>query len=85
VDHPGVAAARRAYAAAFGSEPVLAREGGSVPVSLELQEALGAKMIVSGFGLPDDGMHSPNERFSLDQFHRGIEFTERLMHELAAD
>ena len=83
VDHPGVTAARRAFAAAFGAEPVLAREGGSVPVSLELQEALGAKMIVSGFGLPDDGMHSPNERFSLDQFHRGTEMTFRLMHELA--
>src|SRR5579872_359935 len=75
VDHPGVAAARRAFAAAFGAEPVLAREGGSVPVSLELQEALGAKMIVSGFGLPDDAMHSPNERFSLEQFHRGTEMT----------
>jgi acetylornithine deacetylase/succinyl-diaminopimelate desuccinylase-like protein len=84
VDHPGVAAARRAFQAAFGAEPVLAREGGSVPVSLELQGALGAKMIVTGFGLPDDAMHSPNERFSLDQFHRGIEFTLRLMQELAA-
>lgn len=83
VDHPGVEAARRAFAHSFGAEPVLAREGGSVPVSLELQDALGAKMIVSGFGLPDDGMHSPNERFSLDQFHRGTEFTLRLMHELA--
>ncbi len=83
VDHAGVAAARRAFVAAFGAEPVLAREGGSVPVGLELQEALGAKMIVSGFGLPDDGMHSPNERFSLDQFHRGTEMTLHLMHELA--
>ncbi|HEX6489133.1 MAG TPA: M20/M25/M40 family metallo-hydrolase [Candidatus Dormibacteraeota bacterium] len=78
-DTPATAAAKRAFADAFGAEPVLAREGGSVPVTVELQEALGAQMIVSGFGLPDDRLHSPNERMSLDQFHRGTQFTSRLM------
>ena len=82
MDHAGVAAARRAYVAAFGAEPVLERSGGSVPVALEFQEALGAKMVVSGFGLPDDGLHSPNEKMSLDQFHRATEMVLHLMYEL---
>jgi len=40
-------------------------------------------MIVTGFGLPGDALHSPNERYSLDQYHRGTEMVIRLMHELA--
>jgi acetylornithine deacetylase/succinyl-diaminopimelate desuccinylase-like protein len=82
-DHPGVAALRRAFAAGFGAEPVLVREGGSVPVTVDFQEALDTRLLVTGFGLPDDGLHSPNERMSLDQYHRGIETVVHLMHELA--
>ncbi len=84
-DHPGVAALRRAFAAGFGAEPVLVREGGSVPVTVDFQQALRTRLLVTGFGLPDDGLHSPNERMSLDQYHRGIETVIHLMHELAAD
>jgi len=40
-------------------------------------------MVVSGFGLPDDGLHSPNEKMSLDQFHRATEMVLHLMYELA--
>ena len=71
-------------AAAYGAEPVLTRDGGSIPVTIDLQEALGANLMVTGFGLPDDALHSPNERMSLDQYHRGIETVIRLAHELAA-
>jgi len=82
-DHAGVRALRRAFAASFGAEPVLVREGGSVPVTVDFQAALDAKLLVTGFGLPDDALHSPNERMSLDQYHRGTEVVIRLMHELS--
>jgi acetylornithine deacetylase/succinyl-diaminopimelate desuccinylase-like protein len=83
VGHPGIGAASRAFEAAFGAAPVLMREGATVPVVSDFQEALATQMMVTGFGLPDDGLHSPNERFSLDQFHRGTEMVIRLMQELA--
>jgi acetylornithine deacetylase/succinyl-diaminopimelate desuccinylase-like protein len=82
--HPGVHALRRAFAAAFGAEPVLVREGGSVPVTVEFQAALDAKLLVTGFGLPGDALHSPNERMSLDQYHRAVETMIHLLHELAS-
>jgi len=82
-DHPGVRALRRAFAAGYGAEPVLMREGGSVPVTVDFQASLDAKLLVTGFGLPDDALHSPNERMSLDQYHRGVDTMIHLMHELA--
>ncbi len=81
-DHPGVPAAKEAFRAAFGAEPVLVREGGSIPVTIEFQEALHPHMLVTGFGLPGDGLHSPNERYSLDQYFRGIEMVLHLMDRL---
>ncbi len=82
-DHPGVGAARRAFQAAFGAEPAMVRSGGSIPVVTDFQEALKPRLLVSGFGLPGDGLHSPNERMSLDQYHRGTEMVLHLMQELA--
>jgi acetylornithine deacetylase/succinyl-diaminopimelate desuccinylase-like protein len=84
VDHPGVAAARRAFVASFGVEPVAAREGGSVPVTIDFQEALDPKLIVTGFGLPDDALHSPNEKMDVEQYHRGTEMVLHLMENLGA-
>ena len=83
VDHAGVAAAIRAFEKSFGATPVFVREGGSVPVALDFQEALGPKMLLTGFGLPDDALHSPNEKMSLEQYHLGIEMMLHLMEELA--
>jgi acetylornithine deacetylase/succinyl-diaminopimelate desuccinylase-like protein len=83
-DHPGVGALRRAFAAGYGVEPVLVREGGSVPVTIDIQEALGTRLLVTGFGLPGDALHSPNERMSLDQYHRATDTMITLMHELAS-
>src|SRR5262249_54578281 len=82
-DHAGVHALQRAFVAGYGAAPQFVREGGSVPVVTEFQEALGTRLLVTGFGLPDDALHSPNERMSLDQFHRGVETAIHLMHELA--
>jgi acetylornithine deacetylase/succinyl-diaminopimelate desuccinylase-like protein len=83
-DHPGVDALRRAFAAGYGAPLVLIREGGSVPVTLDFQETLDTRLLVTGFGLPDDALHSPNERMNLEQFHRAVDTMIHLMHELAA-
>jgi acetylornithine deacetylase/succinyl-diaminopimelate desuccinylase-like protein len=72
-DHPAMKAASHAFAAGFGQEPVLVRRGGSIPVVATLQEVLGIETILMGFGLPDDRIHSPNEKFHLPNFYRGIE------------
>ncbi|HEX6350867.1 MAG TPA: dipeptidase [Candidatus Dormibacteraeota bacterium] len=81
-DHPGVEAAARAFEAAYGARPVLVREGGSIPVTAEFQAALNPHLLVTGFGLPGDALHSPNEKYSLDQYFRGIEMVLHLMENL---
>lgn len=70
---PAMQAAQEALTAAFNAAPVLMREGGSIPVVGEFQSILGMETILMGFGLPDDQIHSPNERFYLPNFYRGIE------------
>ena len=72
-DSPMMEAASRAYAEAFGKEPLLVRRGGSIPVVAKFQSILGLETILMGFGLPDDRLHSPNEKFHLPNFYRGIE------------
>jgi len=84
VDHPGIAAARKAYQRSYGAEPVLVREGGSVPVTVDFQEALRPMLMLTGFGLPDDALHSPNEKMDVEQYHLGTEFVLQLMEELSA-
>jgi len=81
-DHPGVEAAARAFEAAYGARPVFVREGGSIPVTVDFQEALRTHLLVTGFGLPGDALHSPNEKYSLDQYFRGIEMVLHLMENL---
>jgi acetylornithine deacetylase/succinyl-diaminopimelate desuccinylase-like protein len=82
---PAMKAASRAYALAFGKEPVLVRRGGSIPVVATFQRILGIETVLMGFGLPDDRLHSPNEKFHLPNFYRGIEtiihFMEFLGHQ----
>ncbi len=72
-DSPMMEAASRAYAEAFGQAPLLVRRGGSIPVVAKFQSMLGMETILMGFGLPDDRLHSPNEKFHLPNFYRGIE------------
>ncbi len=66
----------------FGKEVHFTREGGSVPVVGMLQEKLGVDSIMLGFGLPDDGIHGPNERQYLPNFYRGIETYIRFLTKL---
>ena len=60
------------------------REGGSIPIVNTFAEALDADVLLLGWGQNDDNPHSPNEKFSLADFHRGIAASAALWHELAA-
>lgn len=83
LESPGLAAASRAIEVAFGRRPLCIRDGGSIPVASAFQKILGADILLLGWGLPDDNLHAPNEKFSLADFHRGIEASARLLAELA--
>ena len=65
-------AASEACEKVFGARPVYMREGGSIPVVAQFQDMLGMETVMVGFGLPDDHIHSPNERFYLPNFYNGV-------------
>jgi acetylornithine deacetylase/succinyl-diaminopimelate desuccinylase-like protein len=81
---PAMQAAAAAYAQVFGRAPIFTREGGSLPVVGHFQRQLGLETILMGFGLSDDRIHSPNERFYLPNFYRGIETAVHFLAEYAA-
>jgi acetylornithine deacetylase/succinyl-diaminopimelate desuccinylase-like protein len=65
-------AARRALAAAFGREPVITGEGGSIPVVGDFERILGAPVVLMGFGLPGENAHAPDEWISVENFEKGM-------------
>ncbi len=69
----GNLALTRAMEAVWGKRPVYKREGGSVPVVTQFQRILGVEAVNTGFSLPDDNMHSPNEKMHLPTWYRGID------------
>ena len=80
--YPVLAAAARAYRHGFGVPPVFLRSGGTIPVVNLMQETLGIPVVLMGFGLPDDRIHAPNEKFHLPNFFKGIETSIRFLAEL---
>ena len=82
LDSKYMRAAGKVLQQVFGNAPVYEREGGSIPVVATFQKVLGIDSIMLGFGLPDDGLHSPNERFYLPNFYNGIEVTLRYLDEI---
>lgn len=68
----GVIALKNALAASWGVDPYFKREGGSVPVVTHMQEILGVDSVLTGFGLPDDNLHAPNEKINLPTWYKGI-------------
>ncbi len=82
VDPNLLAAASRSLARAFGREPVLQGEGGSIPIVVEFEELLGAPALLLGFSLPGCNMHAPDEWLSVDNFERGIRALTYLYDEL---
>ncbi|HRN67636.1 MAG TPA: dipeptidase, partial [Promineifilum sp.] len=82
-DTPEMKAASRAYEEGWGATPIFTRGGGSIPVVAEIADLMGIPVVMMGYGLDDDGLHSPNERFSIEMFHRGIETAIVYLEELA--
>jgi len=80
---PHAQAALRALELAFGHEPVLMREGGSIPIVTDFKTILGADTLLLGLALPDDNAHSPNEKFNLDCFAKGQLMSAYLWRELS--
>lgn len=80
---PYIAAAQQALATAFGKQAVLIREGGSIPIVANMVDKLGADVLLLGWGLDDDGAHSPNEKFCIQDYFHGIRASSHLWHELS--
>lgn len=79
LDFYGMKAAAKAFADIYGKEPLFTREGGSIPIVADFKTILGVNSILMGFGLNSDAIHSPNEHFSLEDFHRGIKTSARFL------
>lgn len=82
-DTPPMRAASEALKEVFGREPIYVREGGSIPIAAMFNEILNVPVVLMGFGLPDDNLHSPNEKYSLTQFYRGIRTVASFLQRLA--
>jgi len=80
---PLAQAALRTLKAAFGHEPILMREGGSIPIVTQFKKVLGADSLLLGLALPDGNAHSPNEKFNLDCYEKGARMGALLWQELA--
>lgn len=83
VNAPAMRAAIAAYEKGWGAKPVFKREGGSLPIVADLQKHLHMPVIMMGFGLNSDGLHGPNEHFSLAMFQRGIQTAIHFLAEMA--
>ncbi|MBN2046952.1 MAG: dipeptidase [Anaerolineaceae bacterium] len=70
---PATQAMKSALKSVFGTEPVLKQEGASIPIVTEMQQILGIDSVLSGFALPEDNMHAPNEKLHLPTWFKGID------------
>ncbi|MGH9531645.1 MAG: M20/M25/M40 family metallo-hydrolase, partial [Terriglobales bacterium] len=79
-----VKASTEAMKEVFGKETVYIRSGGSIPIVSDFDKHLGIPSVMMGFGLPDDNLHAPNEKFHIPNFYRGIESIIRFFQKLGA-
>jgi acetylornithine deacetylase/succinyl-diaminopimelate desuccinylase-like protein len=80
-DNRFVRAAAEALAETFGQETVYVRSGGSIPIVGLFQQHLGIPSVLMGFGLPDDNLHAPNEKFHLPNLWRGMQAVVRFLEQ----
>lgn len=73
IDSKGYKAAAKAIETTFGKQPIPVRGGGSIPICALFEKELGVKIVFLGFGLDSDNLHSPNEKFNLENYYKGIE------------
>jgi acetylornithine deacetylase/succinyl-diaminopimelate desuccinylase-like protein len=81
VDNPYIQAATTALRDVWGKETVFIRSGGSIPIVGDFDRHLGIPSVMMGFGLPDDNIHAPNEKFCVKNFELGIESVVRFLEE----
>jgi len=84
VDNPYIQAATRALHEVWGKDTVFIRSGGSIPIVGDFDKHLGLPSVMMGFGLPDDQIHAPNEKFNLKNFELGIQSLIRFLEEAGA-
>jgi acetylornithine deacetylase/succinyl-diaminopimelate desuccinylase-like protein len=73
IDSHEYQSAAKAIATTFGKEPIPVRGGGSIPICSLFEQELGLKIVFMGFGLDSDNLHSPNEKYDIVNFYKGIE------------
>jgi acetylornithine deacetylase/succinyl-diaminopimelate desuccinylase-like protein len=73
IDSKGYQAAAKAVETTFGKSPIPVRGGGSIPICALLERELQTKIIFMGFGLDNDNLHSPNEKYNIENYYKGIE------------
>lgn len=83
-DNPAVQAAMRALKKSWNVDPVFVRGGGSIPVVATFADTLGTPTVLIGLGLDDDRLHSPNEKFNVENFEQGIRTSAYLWDELSS-
>ncbi|HYM09735.1 MAG TPA: dipeptidase [Bryobacterales bacterium] len=83
-DHHAIRVAAEAFGEVFGQPTVYIRSGGSIPIVGDFAHHLGIPTVMMGFGLPDDGLHSPNEKFCLENYYKGILSVVHFLEKLAA-
>jgi acetylornithine deacetylase/succinyl-diaminopimelate desuccinylase-like protein len=84
VDNPYIAAATEAMREVFGKDTVFIRSGGTIPIVGDFERCLKIPSVMMGFGLPDDNLHAPNEKFHIANFYRGIESLVRFFERLGS-
>ena len=83
-EHPAIRVAAGAFSDVFGKPTVFVRSGGSIPIVGEFATHLGIPTILMGFGLPDDGLHSPNEKYKIENYYMGIMTVAHFFEQYAA-
>ncbi|MBV9085118.1 MAG: dipeptidase [Acidobacteriaceae bacterium] len=84
-NHPAIDIAAKAFTDMLGRPAVFVRSGGSIPIVGDFATHLGIPTVLMGFGLPDDGLHSPNEKYRISNYYQGIETIAHFLHRYGAD